>query len=214
MGASDGCRIQALNTEARQAEAGELCFVMTPAKKRKANNKAPAQFKPSRLKMLFRDDDYPLSLVASLAVQLHEAKPIDAARRAFQLLEACEEVAAERWAAVKEREWQRPDATILFNDAVRQITGHKDLEYATGKYRAVLMRAAFGGMFADDTEPAAGPNDDLVIVVDEVIRRQRKSGIPAPLVLLLATYLQCTDVKPIPPPESLNRPRKKDEKSS
>lgn len=165
---------------------------------KKADARMPRE--AERLKFLLRDntDDYPLALVASLAVQLDEPDPTRAARRAFQLLEACEEVATERWAMAKEAEWQRADAMMPFADAVRKITGNRDLEHATGKYRAVLKRAGFGGLFSDDIEPSNGKDDDKI--VDEIIQRQRQVGIPEVLVFSLAIYLKLTKVKPERPP--------------
>ena len=161
--------------------------------------------------------EYPLELIASIALKVGGEDLKDAAHRALEVLEGCESAASERWARACAPSWFAPENSVPFDDGVREMTGNKDLEHATGKYRAFLERAAVARFGVVNATPPVQQDahteeihEDLEEFVDRIIQMQRQTGIPAMFVIMLQPYFRTTKVTPASPPKkSPKKSRKK-----
>src|SRR4051812_38361867 len=125
-------------TKASRSERSKPKPIRSQGRKRKSQaNPTPrfdwAPYKSSLKEALQNSGltEYPLELIASIALQVGDGDRKAAAHRALEVLEACETAASERWARACAPSWFARENLVPFDQGVREMTGNKDLEHAT-----------------------------------------------------------------------------------
>jgi hypothetical protein len=149
-------------------------------KNRRERNLAELRRKYGHLDSPLREsEDYSVDLLATVAAQLLIGSDYDEAiTRAVKLLDACQKYVTERWIDAVRPKLLDKRRHVPFKDAVKDITGYLDAEYAREtfyEFFAAIISHLYGG----------GPVDKQEF--EALVQRHIDQGFAPETVILLNT---------------------------